>query len=264
MSSQKHNRGFISLFILLAIPVVIVGIYLLSKNNSLSEQNTTSQITQTLPEPSITLTPDSEDAQFPSPNGKKIAYVETSPETIAREKEDRQKYGFVSSSTNVWISNADGQNKIQLTNHEDFVYREIIKWLDNDRLLFKDGESFLSIYSVSQKKVTDLLVSTEARQSCVDSCYGLFEYHDFSPEKTYYFNFYAGENDDIVEIANIKTLETFTIHNPYNKCVNNIEFTNDHILTFKGADNAPNLGECYKDKEVKIQVDLEKRKLTVQ
>ncbi len=268
MSSQKYNRGFIHILLLLLIPIAIVSLYFLLRNKSTYNEIPSPQITQNSIEPSITLIPDEKDEQFPSPDGTKIAYVEETPETIARAKErDEQGYGFVEGSTNVWVMNTDGTNKMQVTKHEEFVYREIIKWMDNDRFLFKDGESFVSLYSVSKNKTISILESTEAKSDCPDACTGLLESHEFSPDKTYYINLFAGEKDDTIEVLELTTLQTFTLHNPHYACMNHFAFTNDHTFTFTSSTKYEALADmvtCDKSKEIEVSVDLEKRKLTVQ
>jgi WD40 repeat protein len=256
---STYRNGFVHL-VLLFIIIISIGIYLfLNHSSKITSPNSLS------PTPTEYIYEQKRSEEVPSPDGKHVAYTEDSPETIAREKErDSQGYGFVAGSWNVWVMNSNGSNKVQVTTHEDFVHRDIIKWIDNNRLLFHDGESFLQIYSLSQNKMTPLLESTEGKSYCPDSCYLLYEDHGFSPDKTYYYNLYAGKNDDTIEVANIKTLKTFTLTNIHNKCVTDITFTNDHTFIFTGSYNPPNEEDCDNAVKVLVTVDLEEKKLTVE
>jgi hypothetical protein len=159
------------------------------------------------------------------------------------------------------IMNRDGTGKRQVTKHENFVFRNIIKWIDNDRVLYLDGESTLRIYTISSKQVTTLLNPTNPKPYCVDSCPSLLEYHALSPDKTYFFNLYDGANDNIIDVTNINTFETFTIDNPNNTCIEDVTFINNHIMQFTNHKKGASFDECLEEETGTVIVDLEKKTL---
>lgn len=170
-----------------------------------------------------------------SPDRTKITYLSKSKESIQNEKTDQ---GYKRISTNVWIINIDGSNPIQLTNHIDFINRNNLHWLDNDRLMFTEGESSVKIYSFSNKTIQTVLGPNKPT-TCLDACgyeIGFF----YNPDFTYLVRLVGGKAAPYkTAILNTQSLTTLEIDNQFELDFNSVSFTpSNRSITFKGSSSA--------------------------
>lgn len=150
-----------------------------------------------------------------SPDSKRVAYLSKSKESLENEKIDK---GYKRTSTNVWVIDADGSNPIQITQHKDFVYRGSLYWLDNDRLLFVDGEQSVRIYNLANRSVNTLLGPTAPVPACLDACgYEIRFFVDTKVNNPAYLLRVVGGNypDVKTSIINLKTLQVKEIPNQF-------------------------------------------------
>lgn len=143
-----------------------------------------------------------------SPDKSKIAYLSKTEETLKNQEE--RKRGYIPSSTNVWIINNDGSNPIKVTNHDDWVFRDNLVWLDDNRLLFTDGVSSVKVYDVTDKFLENILGPEKPSGVCVDACGGESQFL-LSPDEKYLVHLSAGGIGGIAvtyenQVLNLKTL----------------------------------------------------------
>ncbi len=193
-----------------------------------------------------------------SPDKSKVAYISKSAESIENEKSDQ---GYKRTSTNVWIVNADGTNPIQVTKHGHFVYRSNLHWLDNDRLIFMDGEETARVFTLSTKSSSKVFGPEQPVGACVDAC-GFVMYQSYSPDFGYLVSMAVGYGDRIIRVANTKTLMPFELQNPYGSCMDagSIRFSSDNkSLVFKSNTDERSCN----GKSIEVNVNLETQKITV-
>lgn len=143
-----------------------------------------------------------------SSDKKRIAYISDSAETLELEK---NRTGYIASSTNVWIMDSDGTHPIQVTKHDGFVYRDHLLWLDNDRLLFTDGEKSVKVYSISSKTTQNVLGPEDPVGACVDAC-GFSVWFVFSPDYSYLINIESGGGGYAdIAVLDLQTLQGTTL-----------------------------------------------------
>lgn len=75
----------------------------------------------------------------------KIAYLSVPAETL-----NSKSYSIAS---NIWIINADGSNPTQVTKYLNSIERGNLYWIDNDRLLFSEGQNSIRVYTMSTKSI---------------------------------------------------------------------------------------------------------------
>ncbi len=102
-----------------------------------------------------------------SPDKTKIAFISKSEETLNAEKNPT---GFIPSSSNIWIIDIDGHNAKKLTDHIDFVGRDNLRWLENNRLIYSEGEDSVRLYDLEAEEITTLMGPVEPVPGCVDAC----------------------------------------------------------------------------------------------
>lgn len=192
-----------------------------------------------------------------SPDKSRVAYVSKSAESIENEKNDQ---GFKRTSTNVWIVNTDGTSPIQVTKHGHFVYRSNLHWLDNDKLMFMDGEETARAYTVSTKSSSKVFGPEQPVGECVDAC-GFSMYNTYSPDFEYLVSMVLGYGNNKIQVANTKSLSAFEIENPYSSCIdsNGIKFSNDNksIIFTSNTDTSSCNG-----KNIGVTINLETQKIT--
>lgn len=141
-----------------------------------------------------------------SPDKTKVAYLSESAETLENKSVSSNPF-LIRGSDNVWIINTDGTNPIQVTKHINFVGRDHLHWLDNDRLLYSDGTETMKVYTISKKSSQTVLGPDELRSTCMDAC---GYYADFFYNKDYSYLVYietARGGVTTIRILNLKTLE---------------------------------------------------------
>ena len=192
-----------------------------------------------------------------SPDKSRVAYVSKSAEAIENEKNDQ---GYKRTSTNVWIVNADGISPIQVTKHGHFVYRSNLRWLDNDKLMFMDGEETARVYTVSTKSSSKIFGPEQPVGACVDAC-GFVMHHAYSPDFGYFVSMVLGYGDRKIQVANTKSLTAFEIENPYSSCIdsNSVKFSNDNksLVFTSNTDTSSCNG-----KSIGVTINLETQKIT--
>jgi hypothetical protein len=180
-----------------------------------------------------------------SPDKTKIAYLSKSKESLENEKVD---VGYVRTSTNVWLTSTDGTNSVQLTNHKDFVYRDNLHWLDDDRLIFTDGEKTVRLYSVSDKTFRTLLGPEEAVGRCMDACGYTIEYQ-YTDDFAYLIRLAQGFTSATTAVIDLKTLKSVEVKEQF-ETTSSIDYdATAKTITFK-ANTVPDY------KQVLITINL--------
>lgn len=176
-----------------------------------------------------------------SPDKSKIAYLSKTEESLSNEK---NHVPYSPSSENIWIINPDGSSPVKVTDHKDFVVRDNLVWLDNNRLLFTEGVSSVKIFDYQNSATQTVLGPEQADGYCVDACGGGSFFY-LSPDKLYLSLLaFSGEGGVIVPpgsaILNTQTLETTNINTTFNDInQNDITYKNDSIsfyATLKGEE----------------------------
>lgn len=165
-----------------------------------------------------------------SPDKSKIAYISTTKETLDFQKTMK---GYIPVSSNVWIINADGSNPIQLTQHDNFVLRGNLYWLDNNRLLFTDGTNSAKVYNLLTKKTDTVMGPTKPEGICADACG--FEIKSFyTPDHSYLVTMESSQgNTTKITILNTKNLQSTQLPDqPYGSGVDSVTFPNNHTIQF--------------------------------
>ncbi len=193
-----------------------------------------------------------------SPDGKKIAYLSKTEETIEDENNDSDKSFYKrASSNNVWVINSDGSDPKKITDHKNFVYRNNLHWLDNNRLLFTDGAQSARIYVVSNGTTQNVLGPIEPVRACLDAC-GFSIAYFLSPNKKYFVKiFNASSPEKYSALLNTDTLEVKNITYPYNPGyiynTSNVSFPNNTTMTFK---QRITLNDPHNPKTIQFSLDL--------
>lgn len=143
-----------------------------------------------------------------SPDKSKIAYLSKTEETLKNQQE--RKPGYVPSSANVWIINNDGSNPVKVTNHVDWVFRDNLVWLDDNRLLFTDGVSSVKVYNITDKTLDNVMGPDTPEAVCVDAC-GYESHLLSSPDKKYIVSLLATDIPDFDLSSSNAILNTQTL-----------------------------------------------------
>lgn len=255
----KHKLLLVTVGIVLLLLIGIIIYSLSAQNTNQQSQNTqTISISPTLPTSQISVTPPSHEikATVLSPDRSKMAYVSKSEESIENEKTDT---GYKKTSTNVWIADSNGSNPVQITTHIDFVYRNYLHWLDNNRLLFVDGEETVRVYNTNTQALQTVLGPEKAVQACLDAC-GYETRYYYSPDYTYLIRL-TGGGSGVVEpsttaVLDTRTLQTNQINEKFGVNFETVSFPNNTTLTFTGYE----LSDY--DKQINITINLPKAQVT--
>jgi len=188
-----------------------------------------------------------------SPDGSKIAYISKSKESIENEKVDK---GYKRTSTNVWVVNSDGSKPTQVTNHINFVYRSNLHWLDNNRLLFVDGEQTTRVYRSAQKTLQTVMGPEKAVQACLDAC-GYETRYFYSPDYSYLVRLSGGSAPAKTSIFNTQTLKSNEISKEFGINFDTVSFPNNLTLTFKGSE-LPNY-----EKQIEVTINLINQQVSI-
>ncbi len=78
-----------------------------------------------------------------SPDKTKVAYLSVPTEVVNSNASN--------GASNVWVINTDGKNPTQVTKYLSSIRRSNLYWIDNDKLLFSDGENSVRIYTINTK-----------------------------------------------------------------------------------------------------------------
>lgn len=274
-----NQKGFVLVLIALGI-VLITGIaagayYLGRLNTSKPQQQQRSVITSVSPQPSFTSTTKTAEISATiingdivvtkqgqqtkitswgynsdpvlSPDNTKVAYISKSKESLENEKVD---IGYKRTSDNVWVINIDGANPIQLTKHIDFVYRGDLHWLDNDRLIFTDGEQSARIYSLSGKIMQTVMGPERAIQACLDACGYEIRYF-YNNDYSYLMRLAGGFPPAKTAILNLKTLKLIEVNDEFGIDFDSLRFSPDgSSISFKGT-RVPDY-----NKQIRIEINL--------
>ncbi len=201
---MKNQTGSLLIIILVAVMIIVAAssaYYLGTKNSkpaldikteTETDQNSDLDVSVAVEAGDIVVTQDGlnkkitdwgyNSAPVLSPDKSKIAYLSKTEETLKNQQE--RKRGYIQSSTNVWIINVDGSNPVKVTNHADWVYRDNMVWLDNNKLLFTDGVSSVKVYNLSDKSLENILGPENPGGVCVDACGGESQFL-LSPDNKY-------------------------------------------------------------------------------
>ncbi len=155
-----------------------------------------------------------------SPDKTKVAYLSVPAEIINSNSSN--------AATNVWVINIDGTNPIQVTGYLSGIERNNLYWIDNNRLLFSDGQNSVRMYTISTKS-TQTIWGDENSSNC--SSFSSFKQNDgsfmcnfnprfyFSPDSKYFIVFKSESYHNLqstIAIINLATLnvKTINISNP--------------------------------------------------
>lgn len=145
-----------------------------------------------------------------SPDKTKVAYLSVPAEVV----NSNGSYG----ASNVWVINTDGTNPIQVTGYLSGIERNNLYWVDNNRLLFSDGQNSVRLYTVNTKS-TNTIWGDENSSNC--SSFSSYKQNDgssmcnfntryyFSPDKKYFIVFKSESYHNLqstVAIINLNTL----------------------------------------------------------
>lgn len=190
-----------------------------------------------------------------SPDQSKVAYLSWSEESV-EAKDDTVGIPAVG-SFNVWIVDIDGKNPIKITKHVNHVIRSDLHWLDDNRLLFSDGEESVKMYSISNKSLTHLMGPTVPVQACTDACGYAFRFY-YSPDNKYLVRIFAAQSPTSkLGILDLQTLKGVEIENSYSAVnLDTVKFdTSKETVSFSAKRYYEEL------QDYKITVDLKNKKI---
>lgn len=173
-----------------------------------------------------------------SPNKSKIAYLSKTEESFENAKKFTT---YVPDSTNIWIINIDGSKPIKVTAHNDWIYRDNLIWLDNNRLLFTDGTSSVKVYNLTNKTLENILGPEAPSGVCLDAC-GAETRFLLSPDKKYLVHLTAKGIGGIApiyenKILNLETLITEQMNQNFSTLdFGGAEFKDDSLF-IEGTEN---------------------------
>lgn len=145
-----------------------------------------------------------------SPDRKRVAYLSVPAEVV----NSNASYG----ASNVWVINTDGANPLQVTKHLSGIERNNLYWIDNNRLLFSDGQNSVRVYTINTSS-TQTIWGDETASNCSsfstykqtgDSYICNFNtWYYFSPNSKYFITFKSESYHNLqstIAIINLTTL----------------------------------------------------------
>jgi len=193
-----------------------------------------------------------------SPDNKMIAFVSKTEESFENEKKFQ---GYVPGSTNVWLIKIDGSDEVKITAHKNWIYRRNLVWLDNEKLLYTEGESSANVYDLDSKLTKTVLGPAEPDGVCVDAC-GAESKFMYSPDKKYLLLLSSDSNGGILAsldsaVLNTQTLKSTKIDQKFSNIAFDSVVFNGDKASFRGA-------ESVEDSEKNITIDLLSGAITFQ
>lgn len=176
---------------------------------------------------------------------------------------DKSKVAYLNGNR-VMLINADGTNPIQIVDSVSSVNRSNLHWVDNDRLIFIDGEESARVYIPSRNAMFTLFGPEQPTAACYDAC-GYVKYHTYSPDYRYLVNMHLGyrliDGQSAIRAVNTSTLHAIEIANPYSTCI-----SDDSIIFAEEGDKLifssnTELGSCDGD-DIEVTIDLETGEMT--
>ncbi|MDQ5951209.1 MAG: hypothetical protein QG639_486, partial [Patescibacteria group bacterium] len=168
-----------------------------------------------------------------SPDGNKIAYF-SEAETIDMTCPDASDAGCGYDKVfDILVINSDGTNKVKLTESETLIEREILGWVDNNTVLYRDGNKSIKAYSVDSNSYQTIIGPDDAVTECFNgSCQNGY-YYLWSEDHRYYVIFRGGvAAERAVYIVDTQTSEATDLEESLNfvKCY--VPKLNNTTLTF--------------------------------
>ncbi len=147
-----------------------------------------------------------------SPDKSKVAYITKSKETIAGLKADPN---YKKSSTNLVIIDLDGSNLIMVTTHSNNIDRGLPHWLDDERIVYAEGESSAKIFNLRTRSSQTVLGTPTPKPVCTDAC-GYESHFYYSPDYKYLVRLIGGYHMlTPISILDLTTLKNIEIKTPY-------------------------------------------------
>lgn len=148
-----------------------------------------------------------------SPNGNRIVYLSQTQGTIEKTKgkfSPYSDYSFVIKAIQI-----DGTNEVQISGSDDEVSREILKWKDNDTIIYRDGDKSIKVYSFTTNESKTIAGPEQPEGDCFSGssyCYSYF----LSPDASKYIIFKGGMGtEQVIRIVDLDTLKVQDLHKQF-------------------------------------------------